>query len=63
MAVDPEVIPSSSSAGQNAVRFLPRWLLYMTVGIVVIFLVLILKTVLPLMAMGLLLLFIYKQDC
>ena len=36
MAIDPEVIPSSSSAGQNAVRFFPKWAIYGIIGLMIL---------------------------
>ncbi len=61
MSIDPEVIPSSSTAGFNAVRSFPRWAVYGVIGFVVLVIVGILKTLLPLLLMGLVLGFIWKQ--
>ncbi len=61
MAIDPEVIPPSSQAGFNAVRFVPKWAIFSLIGIGVLIIVGILKTLLPLILMGVLLGFIWKQ--
>ena len=61
MAIDPEVIPPASSAGNNAVNFVPKWAIYTAIGIGVLVVVGILKALLPLILMGLLLGFIWKQ--
>ena len=61
MSIDPEVIPPSSNAGSNAVRSIPRWAIYGTIGLGVLIVVGILKALLPLIVMGLLLSFIWKQ--
>tara|TARA_Y100001968_G_scaffold102812_1_gene92821 strand:- start:328 stop:534 length:207 start_codon:yes stop_codon:yes gene_type:complete len=61
MSIDPEVIPSSSSAGVNAVRSIPRWFVYAAIGLGALVLIGILKFLLPLMVMGLVLAFIWKQ--
>ncbi len=61
MAIDPEVVPSSSSAGFNAVRFFPKWFIYSLLGVGVLVVVGILKAILPLILMSLLLGFIWKQ--
>ena len=61
MTIDPEVIPPSSSAGSNAVRSIPRWAVYGSIGLGVLIVVGILKTLLPLIVMGLILGLIWKQ--
>ena len=61
MAIDPEVIPPSSSAGYNAARSVPRWFFYGAIGLGVLIVVGILKTLLPLIVMGLILGLIWKQ--
>ena len=61
MSIDPEVIPSPSSATFNAVRFIPRWAIYGAIGLAVLVVVGILKILLPLIVMGLVLGFIWKQ--
>ena len=61
MSIDPEVIPPSSNAGFNAVRSIPRWLVYGSIGLGVLITVGILKALFPLIVMGLLLSLIWKQ--
>ena len=61
MSIDPEVIPPSSSAGFNSVRSIPRWTVYAASALAVLIVVGILKTLLPLIIMGLVLGFIWKQ--
>ena len=61
MSIDPEVIPPYSNAGSNAVRSIPRWLVYGAIGLGVLITVGILKALFPLIVMGLLLGFIWKQ--
>ncbi len=61
MTIDPEVIPSSSAAGNSAVRFIPKWVVYGIIGVGVLVFVGILKTFLPLILMGLVIGFIWKQ--
>ena len=61
MSIDPEVIPASSSEGFNAVRLIPKWMIYSLLGIGVLIVVGILKAILPLILMSLVLGFIWKQ--
>ncbi len=61
MSIDPEVVPASSSAGFNAVRSIPRWVIFGVLSLGVLLLVGILKNLLPLIGMMLLLAFIWKQ--
>ncbi len=61
MSIDPEVIPPLSSAGQNSVRFIPKWVIYGAIGLGTLVVVGILKTLLPLILMGLVLGLIWKQ--
>ena len=61
MSIDPEVIPPSSNAGFNAVRSIPRWLVYGAIGLGVLITVGILKVLFPLIVMGLLLSLIWQQ--
>ena len=61
MAINPEVIPSSSTAGFNAARLIPKWVVYSFLGVGVLIVVGILKAILPLVLMSLLLGFIWKQ--
>ena len=62
MSMDPEVIPSSRSVGFNAVRSIPGWAVYGTIGLFILILVAILKTFFPLIVMGLILGAIWKQS-
>ena len=62
MSIDPEVIPPSSSAGINAVRFIPKWGIYGAIGFGVLITVWLLKTLFPLILMGLVLVFVWKQS-
>ena len=61
MPIDPEVISPSSTAGSNAVRSMPRWAVFGTIGLGVLIVVGILKTFLPLIVMSLILSLIWKQ--
>ncbi len=61
MAIDPEVIPPHSSKGKKAIKPFPRWLIFGTGGLGVLFVVHLLKNLLPLLGMGLLLAFISNQ--
>ena len=61
MPIDPEVIPPSSSSGKNAVRYIPKWIIYATMGLGVLVFIGILKALLPLILMGLVIGFIWKQ--
>ncbi len=62
MAIDPEVIPSSSNKGSRAGRHVPRWAIYSSAGIGVFLLVGLIKTLLPLIGMAFLLAFIWAQS-
>ncbi len=61
MAIDPEVIPPSSSAGDNAVRQFPKWMFYGAGLVAVLASIVIIKMLLPLLIMGLLLGFIWTK--
>ena len=61
MAIDPEVIPSTSSAGNNAVRHIPKWVIFGLIGIGVLTVVGILKMLLPLILMGLVLSYVWNK--
>ena len=61
MAIDPEVIPSSSSAGSNAIRQFPKWVIYAGITLIVLLVVGIMKMLLPLILMGLVLRLIWNQ--
>ena len=62
MAIDPEVIPSSSKKGSKAGRFFPKWVIYSSAGIGVAILVGLIKTLLPLMGMAFLFALIWSQS-
>ncbi len=62
MAIDPEVIPPSSNQGTRAGKFVPKWAIYSSAGIVVLVLVGLIKTLLPLIGMAFLLAFIWRQS-
>ncbi len=61
MAIDPEVIPPSSSEGYDSVRFIPKWAYYCAISLGVFVLIGILKALLPLIVMSLLVGFIWRQ--
>ena len=61
MAIDPEVIPSTSSEGYDSVRFIPKWAFYCAISLGVFVLIGILKALLPLIVMSLLVGFIWRQ--
>ena len=62
MAIDPEVIPPSSSKWSRAVRYFPKWAIYSSAGVGVLVLVGLIKTLLPLIGMACLLAFIWSQS-
>ena len=62
MAIDPEVIPPSSNKGSRAGKYVPKWAIYTSTGIGVLFLVGLIKTLLPLIGMAGLLAFIWSQS-
>ena len=62
MTIDPEGSPALSSAYNKAVRFLPKWTLYGGICLSVLVVVGILKTLFPLILMGLLLGLIWTQS-
>ncbi len=61
MSIKSEMIPSSRSSSSNPVRSIPRGTLYGTIALSVLIVVGILKTLLPLIVMGLILGLIWKQ--
>ncbi len=61
MAIDPEVIPPSSQAGNNAVKQFPKWVVFSGLMLGVLTVVGILKMLLPLILMGLVLGLIWKS--
>ncbi len=62
MAIDPEIIPPNSQAGNNAVRQIPKWIIYGGIMFMVLAVVGILKMLLPLILMGLVLALIWKNS-
>ena len=62
MGIDPEVIPPSSYKGSRAGRYVPKWAIYSSAGLVVLFLVSLIKTLLPLIGMAFLLALIWTQS-
>jgi len=61
MAINPEVIPPSSQAGNSAVKQFPKWIIYSGLMLGVLAVVGILKMLLPLILMGLILGLIWKN--
>ena len=61
MAIDLEVIPSSSKKGSKAGRYFPKWAIYSSAGIGVVILVGLIKTLLPLIGMAFLFALIWSQ--
>ncbi len=62
MAIDPEVIPPSSKKGSRPPRYFPKWATYSSVGVGILFLVGLMKTLLPLIGMVFLLALIWTQS-
>ena len=62
MAIDPEVISSSSKKGSKAFRYLPKWAIYSVGGVGVMFVVGLIKALLPVIGMAFLLAFIWSQS-
>ena len=62
MAIEPEVIPPSSSKESRLGRYVPKWAIYSSAGIGVLALVGFIKTLLPLIGMVFLLAFIWSQS-
>ncbi len=62
MAIDPEVISSSSKKGSRAARFLPKWAIYSAGGLGVLVLVSLIKAILPVIGMAFLLALIWSQS-
>ena len=64
MAIDPEVISPSSETGSRSrsSKYFPKWMLYSAGGLVVLFLVGLLKALLPVIGMFFLLAFIWSQS-
>ncbi len=62
MAIDPEVIPSSSDAGSKAISFIPKWAIYSAIALGIFVLIGVLRTLLPLIVMALLVGLIWRQS-
>ena len=62
MAIDPEVISPSSETGSRSSKYFPKWMLYSAGGLGVLFLVGLLKALLPVIGMFFLLAFIWSQS-
>ena len=62
MAIDPEVILPSSKKETREARFYPKWAIYSAGGLGVMLLVGLIKTLLPVIGMGLLLAFIWSKS-
>ena len=62
MAIDPEVISSSSKKVSRAGRYLPKWAIYSAGGVGVLVLVGLIKALLPVIGMTFLLAFIWSQS-
>ncbi len=62
MAIDPEILPPSSNAGDKAVTFLPKWALILGIAILAFILLGVLKTLFPLIVMALLVGFIWRES-
>ena len=61
MSLDPEVIPPSQTAGKNAISVVPKWIIIGVIGVGLLIFIGILKTLFPLIMMGLIVGFIIKQ--
>tara|TARA_Y100001968_G_scaffold219825_1_gene202592 strand:- start:117 stop:320 length:204 start_codon:yes stop_codon:yes gene_type:complete len=62
MAIDPEVIPPSSTKGDRSAVFMPKWLFYSAAGIGVLVFVGLIKALFPVIGMAFLLAFIWSQS-
>ena len=62
MAIDPEVISTSSQKDSRAVKYFPKWAIYSAGGLGVVILVGLVKALLPAIGMALLLAFIWSQS-
>ena len=62
MAIDPEVISTSSKKGRNAIKNLPKWAIYSSGGLAVLALVGLIKALLPVIGMFFLLGLIWSQS-
>ena len=62
MAIDPEVISTSSEKGSRAGRYFPKWAIYSAGGVGVLVIVGLIKALLPVIGMAFLLAFIWSQS-
>ena len=62
MAIDPEVLSSSSKKGNRSARYIPKWAFYSASGVGVLLLVGLIKILLPVIGMAFLLAFIWSQS-
>tara|TARA_Y100001968_G_scaffold91447_1_gene82258 strand:- start:74 stop:277 length:204 start_codon:yes stop_codon:yes gene_type:complete len=62
MAIDPEVISSSSKEVSRSRRYLPKWAIYSFGGLGVLIVVGLIKALLPVIGMAFLLAFIWSQS-
>ena len=62
MAIDPEVLSSSSKKGNRSGRYIPKWAVYSSGGVGVLLLVGLIKVLLPVIGMAFLLAFIWSQS-
>tara|TARA_Y100001968_G_scaffold155916_1_gene142424 strand:- start:233 stop:469 length:237 start_codon:yes stop_codon:yes gene_type:complete len=62
MAIDPEVISTSTEKGSRSGRYFPKWLIYSAGGLGVVILVSLIKALLPVIGMTFLLAFIWSQS-
>ena len=62
MTIDPEVFSPTSKKGSMSGRFFPKWAIYSAGGISVLFLVGLIKALLPVIGMAFLLAFIWSQS-
>ncbi len=62
MVIDPEVLSPSSEKGNKAGRYIPKWAVYCAGGAGVLFIVGLIKVLLPVIGMAFLLAFIWSQS-
>ncbi len=61
MAIDPEVTPFSSKEGITSLHFIPKWAIYVAIGLGVLIIISLLKILLPLIILSLVLSLVLKQ--
>ena len=62
MAIDPEVIPSSSKKGSRARKYFPKWAIYSAGALGTLVFVGLIKALLPLIGMAFLFALIWSQS-